>query len=45
VHQFGKFFPQHLVADAPFVQCARLEILDQDVGTIEQLHQHGAPAF
>ena len=45
VHQSRKFRAQHVVADAPFVERARLEILDQDVGALQQLHQHGAPAF
>ena len=41
----GKFRAQHLVADAPFVERARLEILDQHVGALEHLHQHRAPAL
>ncbi len=32
MHEFWKFRAQHVVADAPFVERARLEILDQDVG-------------
>ena len=45
VHQVRKFFAQHVVADAPFVERARLEILDQDVGRLQHLQQHGAAAF
>jgi hypothetical protein len=40
-----KFFAQHVVADPPFVERARLEILDQHIGAVEQLHQHGASAL
>ena len=45
MHEPGKFRAQHVLADAPFVERARLEILDQDVGLLQHLHQHGPPAF
>jgi hypothetical protein len=45
MHQFRESGAQHDVADAPFVQRARLEILDQDVGAFQHLHQNGAPAL
>src|SRR6478735_917568 len=45
VNQLWKFCPQHVVADAPFVERARLEILDQDVGALQHFHQHGATAL
>ena len=45
MHQLRKFRAQHVVADAPFVERARLEILDQDVGGLQHLHQHGAAAL
>ena len=45
MHEAREFAAQHVVADAPFVQRARLEILDQDVGGLEQLHQHLASAI
>ena len=45
VHQSWKFGAQHVVADAPFVERARLEILDQDVGALQHLHQHRAAAL
>ena len=44
MHQPREFLAQDVVADAPFVQRARLEILDQDIGRLEQLHQHRAAA-
>src|SRR3954464_3107189 len=43
--QFGKFLAQHRMADAPFVERARLEILDQDVGPLKHLKEHRAAAF
>jgi hypothetical protein len=45
MHEFWKFFAQKIIADAPFVERAGLEILDQDVGACEQPHQHRAAAF
>ncbi|OIQ67267.1 hypothetical protein GALL_511550 [mine drainage metagenome] len=45
MNKFRKFCAQHVVADAPFVERAGLEILDQDVGALEHLHQHGAAAL
>ena len=45
MHEAREFRAQHVVADAPFVERARLEILDQDVGGLQHLHQHGAAAF
>jgi hypothetical protein len=45
VDEFGKFRAQGLVADAPFVERAGFEILDQDVGSLEHPHQHGASAL
>jgi hypothetical protein len=45
VHELWKFRAQHVVADAPSVERTRLEILDQDVGAFQHLHQHGAPAL
>ena len=45
MHELWKFRAQHVVADAPFVERARLEILDQDVGGLQHLHQHRAAAF
>ena len=45
MHELREFRAQHVVADAPFVERARLEILDQDVGGLQHLHQHGAAAF
>ena len=44
MHEFWKLCAQDVVADAPFVECARLEILDQDVGGLQHLHQHRASA-
>ena len=42
--QARKLLAQHLVADAPFVERAGLEILDQHVGVLEHGHQHLAAA-
>src|SRR4029079_3714092 len=45
MHQPRKLRPQHLIGDAPFVERSRLEILDQHVGALQHLHQHGATAL
>jgi hypothetical protein len=45
VHEFRKFFMQDVVADAPFVERARLEVLDQNVGALQHLHQHRTAAL
>src|SRR4051812_45771830 len=44
MHQSWKFLAQAIVADAPFVQRARLEIFDQDVGALQHLEQDLAAA-
>jgi hypothetical protein len=45
VDQLWKFRAQDIVADAPFVERAGLEILDQHVGALEHLHQDGTAAL
>src|ERR1700755_1124463 len=45
MNELWKFFAQHVIADAPFVQRARLEILDQNVGALQHLEQDLAAAF
>ena len=43
--QLRKFLAQKVVADAPFVERAGLEVLDHHIGIFEHPHQHGAAAL
>ena len=45
MHEPWKFRTQHVVADAPFIERAWFEVLDQDVGALQHLHQHSASAL